>query len=134
MKTSFDVIDILFPVMNTGSVTSLIDGNVYRNRKPLNSEAQDIVIVPQPVTGSGEKDVQTGSMLINIFCKDLPNGLPDMSHLKTVTAAVIAVLEAYTTASGTYFAFEIVSEHTASDRDRPMMTCTSLTLNYVIER
>ena len=134
MKTSFDVIDILFPVMNTGSVTSLIDGNVYRNRKPLNSEAQDIVIVPQPVTGGVEKDVQTGSVLINIFCKDLLNGLPDMSHLKTVTAAVIAVLEAYTTTSGTYFAFEIVSEYTASDRDRPLMTCTSLTLNYVIER
>ena len=52
MKTSFDVIDILFPIINTASVTSLIDGNVYRNRKPLNSEAQDIVIVPQPVTNS----------------------------------------------------------------------------------
>ena len=133
MKTSFDVIDILFPIINTASVTSLIDGSVYRSKKPLNSEAQDIVIIPQPVEKREDGDILTGSVIISIFSRDLPNGLPDTSHLNTVTQVVTAVLEAYSKTTDTYFAFDIAGEHTTSDRDNKTMSCTNLTLNYAIE-
>ena len=84
-------------------------------------------------TNSEGVDVQTGTFYINIFCRALPNGLPDTVHLKTVTEAVITVLEAYNNTSGTYFACDIVGENTMSDRDSKTMTYTSLTLNFAIE-
>ena len=46
MKTTIDINDILYPVINVSSVKNTITGRVYRNKKPLNSELQDIVIIP----------------------------------------------------------------------------------------
>lgn len=131
MKTGFDILDKLYVIINVASVTSTIDGRVYRRRKKANSELQDIVLIPL-VTPRGD-DVQIATIIINIYCKNLHYGLPDETNLKTITDAVITVLEDYTQADGVYFDLDLMNVNTMQDTDQPTMSYTSLRIKCMIQ-
>ncbi len=132
MKTGFDVLDILYKVVNDDSVTSIIDGRVYRRRKKANSELQDIVLIPL-TTAKGD-DVQTATVIINMYCANFQYGLQDETKLRQITDTVITVLEAYTITDGVYFDLDLRSVNTMQDTDQPTMSYTSLRVNCTIQK
>jgi hypothetical protein len=132
MKTTFDISDILYPIINVTSVTSTIDGRVYRDKKPLNSELQDIVIIPL-TNPNGDEIIQFPVYMVNCFCKNFDNGLPNITKLKTITDAVIKVIEAYS-ATSNYYVFEITNQTLMQDTDQISMSYVNLRINCYIEK
>ncbi len=131
MKTTWDIMNFLYPIINAASVTSLIDGEVYREKKPVNSELQDIVI--KPLTNNDVGDVaQESTVNINIYCKKLKEGMFNETKLKEITDAVITELEAYVNASNDYFDFDIVSQKPFDDKDNEKMSFNNIRLECVI--
>lgn len=131
MKTTFDIEDILFKIVNVVSVQATIDGRVYRNKKPLNSELRDIVIVPL-VNYKGDEIVNDATYFVNCYCKNLANGTFDITKLRAMTDAVAAVIEAYNNTSN-YCVFDIVNQTAMNDDDQKTMAYASLRLKCYIE-
>ena len=132
MKTGFDILERFYVILNVASITSKINGRIYRRVKPPNSELQDITILT--LTTANKKDVQPATIIINIYCKNLQYGVPNETKLNQIADAVIAVLEAYTQSAGTnYFDLDLISENTMQDDDQSTMSYTSLRINCMIE-
>jgi len=132
MKTTFDISDILYPIINVTSVTSTIDGRVYRDKKPLNSELQDIIVIPLS-NFNGDEIIQDATFMVNCFCKNFDNGLPNITKLKTITDAVIKVIEDYS-ATSNYYVFDITNQTVMQDTDQISMSYVNLRINCYIEK
>lgn len=132
MKTTIDILDILYPVINVASVKTTIDGGIYRNKKPLNSELQDIVILPLS-NYVGSEITNDSVFIINCFCKNFVNSTPDITRLRAVTDAVVAVIEGYN-ATNNYYVFDITSQILLQDNEQISMSYTSIRLQCYIEK
>ena len=136
MKDTFDVIDTLIAIINVASVTDTIDGGIYRNKKPLNSELADIEVKSLPIRGGNEDDddLQDGTAIVNIFRKNFEaTGQPDTVKLEITAKAVIAVIEAYTMAD-TYYVFNIANQ--SDPMGYPIqenMSFVSIRVNYIVQ-
>lgn len=132
MKTTFDINDILFPIINVDSVQATIDGRVYRNKKPLNSELQDIIIIPL-ANYNGDEIINDATFMVNCYCKNFNNGTPNITKLRTITKAIIDVIEAYNNTSN-YYIFDITNQILLQDTDQVSMSYTNLRINCFIEK
>ena len=132
MKTTFDINDILFPIINTDEVQATIDGRVYRNKKPLNSELQDIVIIPLS-NYNGDEIVNDATFMVNCYCKNFDNGTPNITKLRAITDAIITEIEAYNNNSN-YYIFDITNQILLQDTDQVSMSYANLRINCFIEK
>ena len=133
MKTTIDILDILYPVINVPSVKATIgDGRVYRNKKPLNSKLQDIVIVPLN-NYVGDEIINDSTVMVNCFCKNFTNGTPDITKLRATINAVVAVIEAYSNASN-YYVFKISNQILLQDTEQISMSYANLRIQCFIEK
>ena len=132
MKTTIDISDILYPIINVASVNNTIDGKVYRNKKPLNSELQDIVIIPLS-NYVGDEIINNATFMVNCYCKNFVNGTPDITKIRIIIDAVIAVIEAYNNTSH-YYIFDITNQILLQDTDQISMSYVNLRLNCLIEK
>lgn len=116
MITGFDISDTLYHIINVATVTSLIDGKVYRERKPMEMEVsnlQNIVIAPLL---NMVDFITEATVNVNIYCKDLDNGQPNLTFLKLVATAVENALSGFN--SGEYFSITIVSNQLVPEENR----------------
>ena len=133
MKTTFDINDILFPVISTGAVWATLDGGrVYRNKKPLNSELRDIVIIPLS-NYNGDEIINDATFMVNCYCKNFNNGTPNITELKTIAVAVIAEIEKYNSTSK-YYVFDITNQILIQDVDQKSMSYVNLRISCLIEK
>ena len=135
LKTSFEILNLIFPILNVANVTSLISGEVYRTRRPVNSDSQDITIQVLSIVETNDV-VQEAIVNINIFIKNIRSddyaGLPDETKLKTVADAVIIELDGYSDTS-TYFNFDIIWMNSLPDEDNKKDSYYNIRLNCRIE-
>ena len=132
MKTTIDILDILYPIINVASVKATIDGGIYRNKKPLNSELQDIVILPLS-NYVGDEIINDATFMINCYCKNFINGTPDITKLRATINAAVAVIEAYSNASN-YYVFKISNQILLQDVDQISMSYVNIRINCLIEK
>ena len=132
MITTIDINDILYPIINVASVKATIDGGVYRAKKPLNSELQDIVILPLS-NYVGDEIINEAVFMVNCFCKNFVNGTPDITKLRATANAVIAVIEAYA-ATSKYYVFKISNQILINDIDQTSMSYVNIRVNCYIEK
>jgi len=130
--TTIDINDILYPIINVASVKNTIDGKVYRNKKPLNSELQDVIILPLS-NYVGEEVMNDSVFIINCFCKNFTNGTPDITKLRATINAVVAVIEAYNNTNN-YYIFSITNQILLQDTDQISMSYINIRLNCLIEK
>ena len=131
MKTDFDVLDRLFPILNVAAVTETLGGGkVYRRKRPATSTARDIVLVALSL--SGDDNVQRGTFFVNCFAPNLANGQPDETTLRATVAAVVAALSGYS-ASSEYFTIELISQSVFPDENSDQWSYASVRMNYLIE-
>lgn len=132
MKSTFDVLDIVYKIVNVSGVTTTIDGKVYRHSRPLDSTVRDVVVLALPITSGQYIDIQECVIVINCFAKDLAPGRPDDAHLDTTTAAVISAIEGYS--SGTVFMnAEINSQAVMADIDQVGISYSSIRVTCAIQ-
>jgi hypothetical protein len=134
MKSTFDVLDKIYPVVNVASVRSTLNtgGKVYRNARPVNSDYRDIVVLVLPIACGTDIDLQSCVIIINCFAKDIEPGIPDDKNLDAMTTAVLTVLEAYASTT-TYFDMEITSQGVMEDMDKPDTSYSSIRVNCTIQ-
>jgi len=132
MKTTGDILDKLYPALNVSSVTNTITGRVYRRKKPLNSQLEDIEIVILPIDNGEGYDTQHATAIINAYAKNHDNGQPNETRLKAMAAAIIAAIEALAV-TGMYFETQIETESIMQDPDDPLMSYESLRVYCTIE-
>ena len=133
MKTTIDINDILYPIINVGSVTTTIStGKVYRNKKPLNNELQDIVIIPLS-NYVGEEIINDAVFMVNCYCKNFNNGAPDITKLRATVDAVATVIEAYNDEEN-YHVFDIMNQVLLNDIDQKSMSYINLRIKCYIEK
>lgn len=79
----------IWQLLNTPSVTSLLDGGVYRYNRPINSRKRDVVI----------STPEQGKVDINIHVPNLElqgdQTSPDLARMKTISDAVLALLSGF---------------------------------------
>lgn len=115
MRTTIDIGEIIYKAINTTAVKAEIDGDVYRNRKKINSGLQDIVIIPLNVSG---KAVQEGFYNINCYCPDfIETKTPNITKLNSIVKAVLNELENYQNHNQFHFHLETMSQELMHDED-----------------
>jgi len=132
MKTTFDVLDKIYPIVNVTAVKTTLDGAVYRNSRPVNSVKRDITISALPIAGGTDIDLQGCTVIINCFAKDILPGIPDDARLDTMTAAVLTVLLAYASTTS-YLHLEINSQGVMEDMDQAGISYSSIRVNCTIQ-
>lgn len=90
MKSSLDVIENTYQLINVTSVTSIISGKVYATGRPSGSQLEDIEIN----TLSNIPDhLQQGFLNVNIYAKEIEAGRPNLAKFKQVIDVLIPILE-----------------------------------------
>lgn len=130
MRTTLDIVDILYQALNVPIVKSVITGGVYKGKRPLNSAKEDIVIGSLPVNA---EQVQEAVANVNIHVPNLKltiggvqdNGQPDFAKIKSVTALVTELLKEkvgsdywFYVQQQTLFAEDEINEHYSNIRIR----------------
>ena len=134
MKTQFDILDIVYPLINITAIKTTIDGRVYRHKKPRDSQLRNIVLITLPISGDNDGDLQNGTVAINSFAKnDNKTGIPDETHLKATVKAIITAIEAYNI-SASYFRMRIISENIFPDDLDDTMSYDSIRVLYWTQR
>lgn len=87
MRTTLDITSILFGLVNVPAVKNLINGGIYKDERPLNSDKQDIVCVSTTVD---TESIQDGVGYVNFHC---PGAMPNHAKLKSVTDAIAKAVE-----------------------------------------
>jgi len=128
MRTTFDLLDKLYAIVNVAAVRTTLDGAVYRNSRPVDLVTRDIVVLALPIAGGTDIDLQDGIIIINCFAKDLEAGRPDDANLRAMTSAVLTVLEAYTSTTS-YLHLEINSQASMEDIDQAGISYSSIRVN-----
>lgn len=92
MKTTFDIVDIVYLFLKTKTIT--ISGGIYKHLRPANSVLEDIVIGSLPVNN---EQIQQAVVNINIHVPNvkLPQDTtqPDSKRLNTLTALIIGYVD-----------------------------------------
>lgn len=135
MKTSFDILDKVYPILAVpATVTGVIDGRVCRGKKPPDSQLQDIVIFTLGIKNADGIMFQPGTFFVNMFCENYSDGRPNEKKLRQITEAVVSTLEAWNDTTGNYFVFDVINQSVFQDQSNPVMSYSSLRVNFNIEK
>jgi len=69
MKSQNDILTIIYKLINTIVPITSLNGGVYKNTRPTNSDLEDVVI--SCINGVNAKFLQDGGLYVKIFFKDL---------------------------------------------------------------
>lgn len=97
MKSSFDVVDIVWEHLSNSSFKSEISGDVYKHLRPINSKNEDVVISS---LGMNNLQLQSGYVNVNLFIPNLitrtnnvQGYMPDHERLKYLTGRAFEELD-----------------------------------------
>ncbi len=134
MKTLTDIIEKIFPIVNTAAVRATLDGGaVYRFSKPDNLQGKSIVIPGLPITNDEDPVTQSATIIINCYAENFANGMSDDTSINATVKAVITELEAYTSSATAYFEFVIQNQSILKDIDDEIMSYGSMRVRCTIE-
>lgn len=126
MTNSFNIVTRFYRILNVEDITSIIDGNIYKFKKPVDRKAQDIVI--GMLTNPADR-LQNGWVNINCYCIETALKTPDTETLDVITNAVLSVLsdnhqqEMY---------FHVESQNVFQDNECPEMYYSNIKINFQI--
>lgn len=95
MKTTLDLVDVTWDRLNSSSLKTAITGKIYKYRRPVNSNVEDVVINSLPVTN---EQLQRAVVNVNVFVPDVTisvNGNQDKvpNHVRLKQLAQTATSE-----------------------------------------
>ena len=90
MKSSLDIIEKVYQLINVTSVTSIISGKVYATGRPSSSQLEDIEI---NTLANNSEYLQLGFVNINIYVKEIEAGRPNLAKFKQVIDVLIPLLD-----------------------------------------
>lgn len=119
MISTLEIIDKLYLQLNVADVKTAISGGVYKEKRPINSTKEDVVIGCLP---TNNLQLQTTVANVNIHVPNLvlnTNGIqdntqPDFARLRTLTTLLIAKLKDQWAAD---YWFDVQQQNTFSEEE-----------------
>lgn len=98
MKTTFDLVDIVWTALSATQLKQQISGGIYKHLRPLNSRLEDVVINALPISAD---QLQQAVLNVNVHVPNIVisvNGLQDSTQpngprLRELGAIAITALE-----------------------------------------
>ena len=90
MKSSFDILDALYALIDIPSVRDVITGKIYSGDMPDISQEENITI---KTLNNPNRYLQVGFINLNIYCKEISSGRPNMARLKELINIIIPLVE-----------------------------------------
>lgn len=96
MKSTLEIVDIVWAILNVSDITTEITGGIYKNKRPINSDKEDLVI---NAIGAANTDLETALVNVNIHVPSISikiNGseeqVNDEARLKELTKKALEIL------------------------------------------
>lgn len=107
MVTTFELKSIVYNIIKASNFKTILNGDIYIDEKPLNSDKNDIVIgalsIPNEV-------LLPSTVLINIYAKNIKSGTTDVPNLAVLNNATKLIMplvdEVYLESKKTYLEIE----------------------------
>ena len=125
MKSSFDILNALYKVLNVTGLTSVITGKIYKGAVPKTSQLEDI---ETNVLTNPNQYLQSGYANVNINLIEDSLGRVNTKRFSEILNIVTPLLED-TEKDGFYFQIESQSG-ILKDQDRDKMYFINLKINY----
>lgn len=114
MKSSVEILEALYQIVNISKVTDLIDGKVYLDNIPDANEKQNISL---QLLNNSKEYLQQGFCKVNIHVRETSSGRANLAKIKEVSTVLLTLLE---DASYSNYWFQIeedqgVLKHTQKD-------------------
>jgi hypothetical protein len=90
MKTTFDILDALYSLINIDAVNNLISGKIYSNNVPDGNEKENITI---DVLTNSNKYLQEGYINLNVHIKEITSGRANLAKFKEIIIAIIPLID-----------------------------------------
>lgn len=91
--SEIDIKEAFFSLVSASRIPEMISGNVYRDRRPLNSQVEDVVI---SVLATGAGQIQPFMLNVNVYVPDIRRGnefIYDDPRVKLLMRKCLDVLE-----------------------------------------
>jgi len=89
MVTTFELKSIVYNLVKASTFKTILNGDIYIDERPLNSEKNDIVIgalsIPNEV-------LMPSTVLINIYAKNIKSGTTDVPNLAVLNNATKLIM------------------------------------------
>mgnify|MGYP000160776335 CR=1 FL=1 len=97
MKSTLDLVDIVWQKLQAGALKAAISGDIHKHRRPANSQLEDVVINSLPISS---QQMQEAIVNVNIHVPNISiavngavdNTQPDHERLKTLVPLAVADL------------------------------------------
>lgn len=90
--TGFDIVDMHFAYVNTTPLAAAITGSVYKYRRPVNSDKEDVVLNSLALDN---EQIQTGITNLNLYVPGIEistemgqEQMPDTARMRTLAALI----------------------------------------------
>lgn len=98
MKTTLEIVDIIYKYLDESSLKPTITGQIYKNDRPVNSRLEDVVINSLPINN---EQLQEGVINVNIFVSNQVHKINDVQddtqanhpRLKQLSALACGILK-----------------------------------------
>lgn len=101
MKSSFDILDALYSLINQPAITNVISGNIYLGSFPDGNQEENITI---KTLNNPNRYLQVGYINLNIHIKEINSGRPNLSRFKEILNLVMPLVDDVKTGT---FSFQI---------------------------
>lgn len=90
MKSSFDILDSLYRLVNKPIVTEIISGKIYSGNIPDSDQKENITI---KTLNNPNQYLQVGYINLNIHIKEIQSGRPNLAKFKEILNVIIPLVE-----------------------------------------
>lgn len=94
IRTDIDIKDDIVAWLEDSNLVKALSGNIYKDKRPLNSKAEDIIIAI--IARDADTQIQLATANINIYIPDIRRGqeaVEDTPRLRTVATLAAQQLE-----------------------------------------
>ena len=91
--SEIDIKEVFYSLVTSSEIMGMTNGNVYRDKRPLNSKVEDVVI---SVLASGVGQIQSFLLNINVYVPDIKRGnefISDDQRIKILMRKCLDFLE-----------------------------------------
>ena len=108
MKSEIEVKDIMYGILKGSDLEDAATGAIYKDQRPLNSDQEDIVI---SVLASSTSQVQTFTLNVNVYVKDIKRGDEYIENTKRLRTLATACFEPLATGCSNGHRYQLVSQN-----------------------
>ena len=95
MRTSIQIMDTLFGILNVDQVTDLLDGGLFRHKSTEEADELTNVIILPLANEKIQEFLNEGVMNVNVHAPPLSNKLPDEEKLQEIFNAIDTAISGY---------------------------------------